>query len=195
MAIRSKDAAGLTAVVPYQSYSHLHNELLSSPVPEDARDKGIVSLIVQRPDVNERVIVKSAFLSIQDGMEGSGWVKREDRGFIDQICVMGTKAIRVITGCEDKEKWAHAGDQMFFEWDLEKQFLKADDKIQVGKDVILQVTSKPHNGCGKFAARYGADALKVVNEKEGRERRLRGIYFKVVKEGVVNEGDEIVKLT
>lgn len=46
----------------------------------------------------------------------------------------------------------------------------------------------------KFIARYGADSLKVLNSPEGKKRRLRGIYFEVVTDGVMTAGDKIVKV-
>lgn len=46
----------------------------------------------------------------------------------------------------------------------------------------------------KFIARYGADALKVLNSPEGKMKRLRGIYFEVVTDGVLKAGDKIVKI-
>ena len=48
---------------------------------------------------------------------------------------------------------------------------------------ILEVTPEPHTGCKKFAERYGTDATKFVNSKEGKRLHLRGIYAKVVEAG------------
>ena len=55
------------------------------------------------------------------------------------------------------------------------------------------MTDQPHRGCGKFAARFGVDALRFVNSAAGRALNLRGIYARVVLGGVVHPGDPIAK--
>ena len=57
---------------------------------------------------------------------------------------------------------------------------------------VIVVTGQPHNGCGKFIARYGKDAMAFVNGTEGKPRRLRGLCAKVVRPGPVRPGDEVV---
>ncbi|MBJ7348308.1 MAG: hypothetical protein JHC87_07040, partial [Thermoleophilaceae bacterium] len=61
-------------------------------------------------------------------------------------------------------------------------------------DATLEVTAEPHTGCGKFAARFGVDALKFVNSDVGRQLNVRGINASVVSNGVVRTGDVIKKL-
>lgn len=126
-------------------------------------------------------------------MANSGWVLNPERGLVDQICVMSTPAIRAITGGDDADAWAAAGDQFFFDYDLSAENLRCGDMVTVG-ECLLRVSTKPHTGCGKFAKRFGVDALKVVAASLGKERRLRGIYFEVVKGGDICTGDHIVKL-
>ncbi|GAB0495691.1 hypothetical protein MMPV_006996 [Pyropia vietnamensis] len=120
--------------------------------------------------------------------------------------------------------WDAAGDQLFLDWDLSPDYLSTGDLVRIGggggggggggsgdggsgdgeggrdgadgetDGVTLVVTAKPHNGCAKFAARYGRVALNVVNCPAGRRDRLRGIYFRVVSGGVVRVGDAVVKV-
>ena len=59
---------------------------------------------------------------------------------------------------------------------------------------MIEVTDQPHTGCAKFAARFGAEALRFVNIGEGKELRLRGINAKVVVPGPITQGDEVRKL-
>ena len=54
---------------------------------------------------------------------------------------------------------------------------------QIGDDVVLEVTAKPHAGCKKFLARFGADAVAFVNSEEGSRLRLRGLNARVVRGG------------
>ena len=59
---------------------------------------------------------------------------------------------------------------------------------------ILEITDIPHTGCGKFMQRFGEDVLKIINSAPGKANHLRGIYAKVLKDGIVSVGD-IVKKT
>ena len=56
---------------------------------------------------------------------------------------------------------------------------------------MLEVTPKPHDGCRKFQARFGPDALRFVAAKERRHRNLRGIYLRVIEDGEVGVGDAV----
>lgn len=193
---RVKDLTGVTAAAPYLPYADLAARLLGATAPPAPPDDGTVSLIVQRPAVNARAVVDAAEMSVARGMAGGGWQLRPERGTVDQICVMSTAAIRAFAG-DDPRAWPAAGDQLFLDLDLRRANLRAGDRVAVGADadaVLLEVTPKPHNGCAKFARRYGDDALKVVMAPLGKERRLRGIYFRVVREGVVRKGDRVRKV-
>lgn len=173
--------------VPYATMA----KVLHSPNAElGPRECGTVDLIVQRPDVNQRRIVQSATLTREYGLQGSGWTLNPERGRTDQLCVMSTAAIRVVAG-DDKHKWQDAGDQLFIDFDLSQDILAVGDTVKIGT-AICSVTAKPHNGCAKFAKRYGIDALKFVNNPKSKQRRIRGIYFEVIRDGVVNTGDQVV---
>lgn len=85
-----------------------------------------------------------------------------------------------------------AGDQVYVDLDLSYENLSPGTRLSMGSAVI-EVTAEPHTGCGKFARRFGVDALKFVNSKEGRELNLRGINAKVIVGGTVRPGDTITK--
>lgn len=150
-------------------------------------------MIVLRPAVNERKVVDNAQVTVEHGIVGSGWEKQEARGLIDQVCVMSTAAIRAIAG-EDKTKWPAAGDQLFINFDLSKKNLPEGTKLRIG-DFEGVVTRKPHYGCRKFEARYGADAFKAVSSRTAWDRRIRGVYFEVTKPGSVKVGDQVAILS
>jgi MOSC domain-containing protein YiiM len=86
---------------------------------------------------------------------------------------------------------ALAGDQLYVDLDLSHDNLPAGARIEVGDDVVLEVSAKPHAGCKKFLARFGEDAVAFVNSEEGRRLRLRGLNARVVRGGVVRVGDEV----
>jgi MOSC domain-containing protein YiiM len=55
----------------------------------------------------------------------------------------------------------------------------------------MEVTPKAHNGCRKFHARFGSDALSFVSRPDLRHRNFRGIYMRVVEGGDVAPGDPV----
>jgi hypothetical protein len=59
---------------------------------------------------------------------------------------------------------------------------------------VIEVSAKPHLGCGKFRGRFGFDAVRFVNSPRVAELRLRGINAWVVSAGDVRVGDAVRKL-
>ncbi|HEV8087331.1 MAG TPA: hypothetical protein VGQ50_01515 [Actinomycetota bacterium] len=53
------------------------------------------------------------------------------------------------------------------------------------------MSDRPHTGCEKFSARFGADALRFVGSSDGRALRLRGVNTRIVVAGTVRVGDSI----
>ena len=82
------------------------------------------------------------------------------------------------------------GDNLFLALDLSVENLPTGTRLRLGR-ALLEVTAKPHNGCRKFAARFGHDALRLVSNPELRRRNLRGIYMCVVEAGEVAVGDAV----
>ena len=82
------------------------------------------------------------------------------------------------------------GDQLFLDLDLSSENLPTGTRIRVGQ-ALLEVTGLPHNGCRKFGARFGAEALRFVSRAGLRHRNLRGIYVRVIEDGEVAVGDRV----
>lgn len=83
------------------------------------------------------------------------------------------------------------GDNLLVDLDLSTDNLPTGSQLRVGEACLLEVTPAPHNGCKKYRARFGLDALKYIGHKTRRTPRLRGIYVKVVQAGEVALGDAI----
>jgi MOSC domain-containing protein YiiM len=166
---------------------------------ESPADRGVVELIVRRPAVDQRELLEKTDLSIDAGVVGDTWRDRGSKQTPDgaaeenrQITIMNARAIALFAG-DDRARWAEAGDQLFIDLDLSDANLPAGTRLQLGSAVV-EVTPEPHNGCAKFADRFGIDAARFVNSPEGKELHLRGINARVVHAGTVSAGDVASKV-
>ena len=163
------------------------DELRASPVGE-----GVLRMIVRRPLENEREVLTAARLDEHEGMVGDRW-KAADFGdgperFDTQLTLMNARAASLIAG--EPDNWPPAGDQLYVELSLAGDELPPGSRLEIGSAVI-EITAVPHTGCGKFVRRFGLEAMKFVNSPGGRELNLRGVNAKVVRGGVVAQGDAI----
>ena len=162
------------------------------------RDEGTLELIVRRPSTEQREVLQEGELDRDLGLVGDTWHQRSSSRTPDgtrhpdmQLNIMNARVIALLA--QDKERWPLAGDQLFIDLDLTEENLPAGTQLRLGSAVI-EVTSQPHTGCDKFAARFGLDATKFVNSPEGKRLRLRGINAKVVHAGAIRVGDLAHKL-
>ena len=156
-------------------------------------DAGILELIVRRPAVGEREVLRAAELDLVQGLVGDTWSTRGSVRSGDgkahpemQLNIMNARAVALIA--QSPDRWQLAGDQLFLDMDLSDANLPAGTQLLLGSAVI-EITAQPHTGCNKFMARFGRDALRFVNSKVGNELHLRGINAKVVQAGVIRVGD------
>lgn len=180
-------------MVKQLSFSELNAglpEILKSP-----QNPGVLEAIAIRPRTDERQLLETCQLSPKLGVHGDNWAdgcwKSLPDGSPDpdvQVAIMNARAIDLIA--VERERWELAGDNLFIDMDLRKKNLPVGQRLQVGT-AMLEITSEPHNGCKKFATRFGTDAVKFVNSPEGKKLHLRGIYAKIVQAGVVSVGDTV----
>jgi hypothetical protein len=160
--------------------------------------EGMLELIARRPATEEREIVDEAGLDIDSGLVGDMWSYRPSQrtgepNLETQVTVMSARAAALVSGSDDPEGWAQAGDQLYVDLDLSEANLPPGSRLEIGS-AVLEVTEEPHLGCGKFVKRFGVDAMKLVNSATGRELRLRGVNTRVVTPGTVRRGDAVRKL-
>jgi hypothetical protein len=161
-------------------------------------DEGRLELIVRRPRINARETLEEAALDLVEGLVGDTWRTRGSSRTADgsshpdmQLNIMNARAIALVA--QDKARWQLAGDQLFIDMDLSAENLPAGARLALGSAVI-EVTDQPHNGCKKFAARFGQDAMRFVNSTVGKQLHLRGINARVVRAGTIRVGDIAKKL-
>lgn len=179
-----RTAAELTGFLP---------ELDASP-----RDVGVLRAVVRRPSAGQREVLDVGHLDLADGLVGDTWSQRGSRRTEDgsahpdmQLNLMNHRLVAFLA--QDPERERLAGDQMFVDLDLSHANLPAGSELHIGgpEGAVIVVTEQPHNGCGKFIARFGKEAMGFVNGTEGRPRRLRGLCARVVRPGPVRPGDEV----
>ncbi len=174
------------------------DHLRSAPAAE-----GTLTLVVRRPDVDAREILDEATLDLEDGLVGDNWLSRatshaiaEGRHLEAQLNVMSARMVALLA--DSPEEQALAGDQLYVDLDISHANLPTGARLAIGDPeaggAVIEVTKKPHNGCAKFKARFGDDAVAFVNSDAGKELRLRGFNARVVQAGVVRPGDTVRKL-
>lgn len=166
---------------------------------EAPTDVGTVELLVRRPAVDQREILAEGTLDEAAGMVGDNWLERatshaiaEGHHLKAQLNVMSARMVRFLAPTEAEQ--ALAGDQLYLDLDISHDNLPTGSRLALGDTAVIEVTDKPHNGCAKFRARFGDDALGFVNSDVGKQLRLRGFNARVVTGGVVRPGDKIRRL-
>jgi MOSC domain-containing protein YiiM len=164
------------------------DQILDSP-----RDDGLVVLLVRRPATGVRELPATAMLDPAAGLVGDNWLARGSRSTPDgsadpqrQVTVMNARVAELVAGGTDRMPLA--GDQVYVDLDISIDNLPAGSLLAVG-DAVLEVSEAPHTGCAKFVERFGADAMRFVNSRAGRQLRLRGLNARVVQPGTVRPGD------
>ena len=163
------------------------------------RDVGVLRTVIRRPAVGDREVLEVGHLDAAGGLVGDTWAARGSRRTVDgsahpdmQLNIMSHRLVEFLA--QDPARERLAGDQLFIDLDLSHDNLPAWSELHIGgpEGAVIVVTDQPHNGCGKFIARFGKDAMTFVNGPEGKPRRLRGLCAKVVRPGPVRPGDEVV---
>jgi MOSC domain-containing protein YiiM len=112
-------------------------------------------------------------------------------GYPRQVTVMNARVAGLVAGGTDRMPLA--GDQLYVDLDLSVENLPPGSLYAVGQ-AVLQVSEAPHLGCAKFVERFGAEAMRFVNSRVGRQLRLRGMNARVLVPGTVRVGDLAVKV-
>ncbi len=146
---------------------------------------------MRRPDVDQREVLESGDLNITVGLIGDNWSSRNSPHPDKQLNIMNSRVVDLVACQPDRRPLA--GDQLYVDMDVSKANLSAGTRLSLG-EAIIEVTGEPHNGCAKFAERFGRDALIFVNNAAGTKHCLRGINAKVVHSGTIHTGNHLSRL-
>lgn len=163
-------------------------------IRQSPADGGTLLMIVRRPDIEERELPEEGTLDVDVGLVGDNWKARGSTRTPDgranpeaQITIMNSRLLTLVA--QSEERWPLAGDQLVIDMDLSMANLPPGTRLSIGSAVV-EITAKPHTGCGKFEDRFGRDALRFISTPLGRDLRLRGVNTRVVQSGTIRVGDE-----
>jgi hypothetical protein len=200
----ARPAGSLFAITPAvgdnHGVEHLSRERLTAGlghIRACPQDGGRLVLIVRRPAVGKREVLAEAVLDRVTGLGGDNWLARGSKSTPDgaadaqrQVTVMNARAAELVAG--GSGRMPLAGDQLYIDLDLSLDNLPPGSLLAVGR-AVLQVSEAPHLGCTKFVERFGAEAMRFVNSRAGRQMRLRGMNARVVVPGAIRLGDLAAK--
>ncbi len=153
--------------------------------------QGELKLIVARLPEEKRMVLTKAKLTAENGVPGDRWNLAKPKNPEAQITIMNYEVAELIA-VED-ERIPEFGDNLYVDASVGTKEFPVGTKFKIGS-ATLEITAKAHTGCSKFARRFGHEALKFVNSKETAQHRLRGVYAKVIEDGVVEVGDTLEKI-
>jgi len=151
------------------------------------RDSGRLALIVRRRTDGTWETPDRLRLTAEEGVTGDDWSRRLPRNPEAQIAVMRREVAELIAHGQPLTIF---GDNLFVDFDISAANLPTGTRLRVG-EAVVEVTPLPHNGCAKFKARFGDDALRFVQATPTRHQNLRGIYWRVVESGEAGVGSPI----
>src|SRR6185295_18980085 len=122
------------------------------------RDRGRVAWMVRRQDHGRRESPDRLRLTPETGVPGDAWSRQGPPDPDAQIAVMQADVARLIANGQPLELF---GDQLFLELDLSVENLPPGSRLRLG-GATVEVTPLPHDGCRKFRARFGQDAVQLV---------------------------------
>lgn len=168
-------------------------------LPPRPAEVGEVVLLCSRLDGNVRWLPSSMSLDAATGFPEDRWHRNRAEGeskYKDlyagmQVATMEAPIADLIANGQPRYLF---GDNLFLELDLSTSNLPTGSRLRIG-EATLEVTPVPHNGCKKFHARFGADALRFVAHKERRPLNLRGLYLRIIEGGRVAVGDRVTVLS
>ena len=150
-------------------------------------DEGRVVALFASPATNQRIVHERARLTVAGGMPQDRWSEKKNPKPNQQLATMQEPVAELLANGQDFSMFR---DNLFLDLDLSTPNLPVGTQLRAGS-ALLEVTPEPHDGCRKFKARFGSDALRLVARKQTRDCNLRGIYLKVIEDGEIAAGDPV----
>jgi hypothetical protein len=160
-------------------------------LPKSPLDRGRVHRVVLRTGPGLRATPGSIRVEAGRGAVGDSWPTHEfSLAEKNEVAIINVHVLRSLAN-GDETKMPLSGDQIQADLDLSEANLPPGTRLQIGS-AVLEVTDLPHRPCGHFVERFGATAAKKVARANRKGRRGRGVLCRVVVDGTIADGDEIV---
>ena len=163
-------------------------EQLWQASPAISAGRGTVRLICVREAEGVHVCPPRVTVTSSGGVEGDRWSAGTAPDPEAQVTLMAARVAELVVA--DHAPLHTPGDNFLVDIDLSEEALPPGSRIKLGS-AVLEISTVPHTGCAKFRERFGVDALRWVNHKDNRARRLRGVNCRVVSDGEVAVGDAV----
>ena len=157
-----------------------------------------IEILCRRPDFGQRDFRETLELRVATGIENERWtrhpwMKLED-GSPDPSIQVSILQKRVLDLCwRDRDNVVYPGDTMIADMDLSEENLPEGQRIQAGT-AVLEVSTVFNTACSKWKKRHGRESFDWINRPEYRKHRLRGVLCKIVQDGTVRRGDQLIKV-
>ncbi len=146
---------------------------------------GLLQKIVQRQADGSRKEPDKGYLSPSEGLVGDRWQESKKTPIGEQLAIMDHRVAELFANGQPLTLF---GDNLFIDMDLSQSAWPIGARFRLG-EALLEVSAEPHDGCSKFARRFGPAALKLTCIE--KEARLRGIYAVVIEAGWVRVGERV----
>lgn len=154
-----------------------------------------IACLCLRPERNERSFPDRLTLTQAEGIPGERWLNESwlklpdgapDPGI--QVSILPMRVMDLVW--RDRKGTPHPGDPIVADLDCGLDNLPEGSLIQAGT-AVLRVSDQFNDGCVKWKARYGADALAFLTAAGHTTLRLRGILCAVEQDGLVTGYDRL----
>jgi MOSC domain-containing protein YiiM len=170
------------------------NKAANTALTDGAR---ILSLI-NRPSEGIHIETNELHLDTERGIVGdrwrdSAWLRRPDGSPDPRVQVSLTNlAVMQCFADETGRSPFDCGDNLYTHLSLTETNLPVGQRLRIGA-AVLEVSDVENDACGKFAQRFGASAFQYIRAPQNRHLRLRGIFCRILRGGVIRVGELITK--
>ncbi len=180
--------------------THVTAAELDAALPQilEAPGEALIDILCRRPDFSQREFLDSLRLTIAGGIENERWLKHPwltlPDGSPDPRIQVSILSKRVLDMCwRDRENVIYPGDTMIADMNLGEENLPVGQHLRAGT-AVLEVSDRFNNACAKWKKRHGRESYDWINRPHYRHHRLRGVLCKIVQDGVVSQGDRLIKI-
>jgi hypothetical protein len=149
---------------------------------------GRIHTLVLRTGNREHATPNALTLRPDGGIVGDRWAFGP-RDPDAQVSLIERRVAALVAG-DDPSRWHVPGDNLVVDLDLSVAALPVGTRLRVG-DAVVAISPLPHAGCDVFRGRLGGAALRWINARERRDRRLRGVYARILVGGTVRVGETV----